>query len=310
MTTRSVGGGIIDLTRRDWQRDQLTAYYPGWPASGRLREFSKPLLSAAGDGIRAIRHPKSVTITCALKPAEGRPQITVRYTLSSGDDHVQVETVYSNPGTAPVSYDLVDVVRADRSFQKTPNGKADFFWAYDKWFGQAYGVLAPGREIQCASDSRYSRLRFIGRGGEGASEGRMTLAPQQKFTLERRIFPGHDLIHVKAIAAALRKKETVEVRLVVLETPGGNPVEGASVLGSWNGAGSGTCAAATDSNGQCTVTRTGIATSWHSGESPGSATATGIRISWPCTRWLLISDGSTGSSWKMPPRGSVFWPSA
>ena len=230
MTTRSVGGGIIDLTRRDWQRDQLTAYYPGWPGAGRAQNYEKPLLAPSGDGDRVVRHPKSISFSCALKGAAGQPRVEVRYTLESGAHHVRVETLYSNPDTKPVSFDLMDLLRADRSFQKTPNGKTDLFWVYDKWFGQAYGILSPGHRIQCASETRYSRLRFLSDAAPGEEAGRKTLGPSQKFTLVRQLFPGHDLIQVKAIAAALRGRPTVQVIVEVLENPGGRPVPNADVV--------------------------------------------------------------------------------
>ena len=47
------------------------------------------------------------------------------------------------------------------SFKKVPDGKTDLFWAYDSWFGQAYGAVFEEGSIEVKSDSKRSTLRFL-----------------------------------------------------------------------------------------------------------------------------------------------------
>ena len=212
MTVRHVGGAIIDLARRDRPIDQLSAYYPGVPDPGRVPlEFGTPLLLPAR---RIPNQPvvrgKSVTFSCPLKRTADEPAVEVRYVLEGGADSILVETVYSNPGEKPLTVDLIDAIRADRSFDKVPDGKTDLFWVYDSWFGQAYGLVCEGGAIEATSDSRRSTLKFLIDG-----KGSVDLAPGESFTLRRRIFPGRDLIQVKAIATRLSGGKTVTARIEV-----------------------------------------------------------------------------------------------
>ncbi|MFW6125144.1 MAG: hypothetical protein ACOC46_03260 [Pirellulales bacterium] len=163
MTVRDAGGSIIDLTLTGRQNDQLSAFYPG--AREHALRFAgvsaqAPAVYEASDLERLFLRGETVTLRCAAEAAEGKPAVEVRYTLADDEPFVLVETTYTNPGDAPLEVELTDAVRADRSFEAVPDGPAPLFWVYDKWFGQAYGVVAEGAQIAKESN-RGLALRYV-----------------------------------------------------------------------------------------------------------------------------------------------------
>ncbi len=145
MTVRDVGGCLIDLTRRDRQNDQLSAFYPG----AQLRdlkfagvEVEAPEVYEAADLGRVFVRARRVTLRLVAAPREKEPDVEVSYSLENGRPFVEVTTTFANRGTAPVDCELLDSIRADRTFEHGPERPAALFWVYDKHFGQAYGVVA------------------------------------------------------------------------------------------------------------------------------------------------------------------------
>src|SRR5262245_22480185 len=138
MTVRNVGGCLIDLTRRDRQSDQLSAFYPG--ASGRDLKFAGIDVEAPevydAEGLdRVFVRARRVTLKLVAAPREKEPDVAVSYTLEDGSPFVTVTTEFSNRGKSPVSTELVDSIRADRSFERSPEEFSDLLWAYDVHFG-------------------------------------------------------------------------------------------------------------------------------------------------------------------------------
>ncbi len=168
MTVRDVGGCLIDLTRRDRQNDQLSAFYPG----AQLRdlkfagiEVEAPLIYEAAELDRVFVQARRVTLRLVAAPRGKEPDVEVSYTLEDGWPYVLVTTTFSNRGTGPVDVELLDAIRADRTFESSPENPADLFWAYDKAFGQAYGVVADGHKI-LGANARRSLLRYQDRNGK------------------------------------------------------------------------------------------------------------------------------------------------
>ncbi len=217
MTVRNVGGAIIDLTHRNHQNDQLSAFYPGAQQRAWKLETvtEKETLPASGDD--------SVSIRLVSEPKEGEPDLELIYTLQDGWDYVLVETRFRNSGEKPVGVELVDAVRADHSFQKVPDGQTELFWVHDNWFNQAYAVVPDAHEIQTHSDARNSTLRYLSDG-----KTRITLDPHQSHTLIRRVTPGANLIDVKGTASRIRGNHPRRVTLSVRDTAG-KPVADAEV---------------------------------------------------------------------------------
>lgn len=227
MTVRDVGGCLIDLTRRDRQSDQLSAYYPG----AQLRDLKfggisveAPEVYEASELDRVFVKARRVTLRLVATPHEKEPDVEVAYTLEDGRPFVELTTTFTNRRTAPADVDLVDAIRADRSFEHGPESPADLFWAYDKHFGQAYGVLAEGHDIQ-GSNARRLMLRYRTRDGKVS----VRLAPGESYRLTRRIIPGANLFDVRRVADRLAGKPDRSVRLTVKDTAG-QPVAAADVV--------------------------------------------------------------------------------
>jgi hypothetical protein len=227
MTVRDVGGCLIDLTRRDRQSDQLSAFYPG----GSFRdlkfagiEVAAPTIYEAAELDRVFVRAHRVSLKLVATPRETEPDVEVTYALEDGQPFVLVTTTFANRGAAPVDIELVDAIRADRTFQHGTDGPAGRFWAYDKHFGQAYGVLADGHEILNAT-GRQLLLRYRNPHGKVAAR----LAPGESYRLTRRVIPGANLFDLQRVANRLAGKTDQPIRVSVKDTAG-RPIADADVV--------------------------------------------------------------------------------
>ena len=227
MTVRDVGGCLIDLTRRDRQNDQLSAFYPG----AQLRdlkfagiEVEAPSMYEAAELDRVFVQAKRVTLRLVAAPRGKEPDIEVSYTLEDGWPYVLVTTTFSNRGTGPVDVELLDAIRADRTFESSPENPVDLFWTYDKAFGQAYGVVADRHKI-LGANARRLLVRYQDRNGKVV----VPLAPGDSYHLVRRVIPGANLFDLERVADHLSGKREHPVRLVVKDTSG-RPVPEADVV--------------------------------------------------------------------------------
>ena len=232
MTVRDVGGCLIDLTRRDRQSDQLSAFYPG----AQLRdlkfagiEVEAPAIYEAAELDRVFVQARRVTLRLVAAPREKEPDVEVAYTLEDGWPYIQVTTTFANHGPTAVEAELRDAIRADRTFEHSPDGVGGPFWIYDKHFGQAYGVVADGREV-LGTSARQLLLRYQDRDRKVA----VRLAPGESYRLTRRVIPGANLFDIQRVAARLAGKTDHPVRLTVKDAAG-RPVPEADVVLAQNG---------------------------------------------------------------------------
>ncbi|MFO0893042.1 MAG: CehA/McbA family metallohydrolase [Isosphaeraceae bacterium] len=227
MTVRNVGGAVIDLTERERSNDQLSAFYPG-AGLRELRfagvEVQSPQVYEAEDFDRLFVRAGRVTLRLVAAPREKEPDVEVSYTLGDDWDHLLVTTTFSNRRSAPVEVEPVDSVRADGTFEFSGDSGGDLFWAYDRAFSQAYGILPEGRKV-LASSSRQRLIRYPDQDGKVA----IRLAPGESFRFTRRLIPGPHLFDVQRRARQLAGKSTRPIRLQVVDTAG-HPLPGAEVV--------------------------------------------------------------------------------
>jgi hypothetical protein len=249
MTVRDVGGCLIDLTRRDRPNDQLSAFYPG----GQLRdlkfagiEVEAPVIYEAAELDRVFVRARRVTLRLVAAPRGREPDIEMSYTLEEGWPYVLVTTTFSNRGDRPVDAELLDAIRADRTFQSSPETPGGHFWVYDKDFGQAYGVVADGHKIVAANARQYL-LRY----SDPAGKVVVPLPPGGSYRLVRRVIPGANPFDLERITNRLSGKTEHAVGLVVKDTSG-RPVAGADV--AFACAGKPQLHGRTDENGRLSVT--------------------------------------------------------
>ncbi|WP_165229739.1 CehA/McbA family metallohydrolase [Aquisphaera insulae] len=226
LTVREVGGAVIDLTRRDRPGDQLSAFYPG----AQLRELKfggieveAPTVYDTASLDRIFVKARRVTLRLVATPREREPDVEVSYTLEDGWPYVLVRTTYANRGAGPVDVSLVDSIRADHSFESSPEAPADLFWTYDRHFGQAYGV-APRDHLVKGVNARAILLRY--QNGEGKVAVR--LDPGARYTLERRLIPGGDTFQVRSLAGWPAGRPSRSAKVSVSSK--GRPVVGADVI--------------------------------------------------------------------------------
>ena len=134
MTVHNVGGAVIDLTVRDAQSDQLSAYYP----LGALYQLSGPIKAdgAIGPETKAAK-AGALTLRFAGPANDKRSTAEVAYTLADGSGWLKVVTRIRNTGSEPLEPRLADTIRADGEFTFGRQDELGLLWADDAF-------LAPG----------------------------------------------------------------------------------------------------------------------------------------------------------------------
>ncbi len=212
MTTKDVGGCLIDLTARDAQSDQLAAFYPGKKGA-----IYQSVAIGAGEGTvttgdNTVSAAQGMVIVSAPGSAE-KPEITTKYALGRADEFLSVTTVYRNIGNTALTISLEDDFRADggkEDMPRSPNGTADSFWLHDRFWGQAYVLEADSRKLQLNSDARTSQIRYV----DDAGESKLSIPPGESVTLTRRLYAGASRLDV---AAAQHRRAKAAVTPVELE---------------------------------------------------------------------------------------------
>ncbi len=229
MTVRNNGAMIIDLTRRDHPNDQLSVYHPnGMPLSFHSPDAIKIEADGTNVAVSDSLQVKGERITwqCSTTSPSGL-DVTVRYTLSDGSDALTADTLIRNSTNDPATFKLSDYIRADRTFEFGNDEETGLFWADDEWFGQAYGVMIPGRTLK-PSGSRGSVLQLL-----NESSDEVTLQPQAETTITRSIIPAASLLELRGRALVHSGRDTTPVKMLVTDAAG--PVEHAKVSVTMNG---------------------------------------------------------------------------
>ncbi len=228
MTVRNVGGAIIDLTLVAQPNDQLSAFYPG----GKSLDWRKVQIDAPNGADPAIEDPtkahikaEAVHLTVQTEATPAAPLIETRYTLADGNAFVLVETTWHNQTDKPIKISPVDELRADQSFERVEEGETTMYWVYDKWWDQAYGIVADGAQIDAgvALDKRTLAARYV-----VDDEKSVEIEPGSQFRLIRRVFPGRHHAQLREVAQHLAHNTLVETTLEVKDTQG-HPVVAADV---------------------------------------------------------------------------------
>jgi len=227
---REVGGALLDLTVNNDASDQLSAFHPG--AGKYALRFAHatsgadtPLGTEGGHGNRVVSiRDMSVQLTCRSLPADELPSLTVTYRLAHGKPYLLVTSIFSNRWDEPVEVELADRVYAEATFEYGGDSGTNLAWWYDKWFGQAYGIVAERHRVEQGQPvrKRGSTVRY-----SGNDESTVRIAPGDQYELVRRIYPGRNLIEVRAVANRLAGKTNHQVTVTVKDAAA--PVEAADV---------------------------------------------------------------------------------
>ena len=231
MTVKSVGAMIIDLTKRSEQNDQLSCYY----ANGMALIFNKPETVRIQADDKAIDNRdewqatgKQIAWQASTNSQSGL-EVTTRYSLSNDQDWLVAETVVKNSKDQPITQEISDLIRADKTFEFGNDVATGLFWASDDFFRQAYGVLVEGRTLTLTG-SRKTVLKM----SDSKNSDQVKLAPGESYTISRKIFPGSSLLDVRRIANNLCSVTTAPVKIRVED--GNGPVVHAKVSVKTGGA--------------------------------------------------------------------------
>lgn len=186
MTTRDVGGCLIDLTTNDAPSDQLACFYPG------KKGVAYRIVGTSSE-------PKAVGVSVVATGDAGRPTIETDYVLEAGSNSLFVTTMYSNESDKEMTVQVADDFRMDGGKEdvvRSPNGVAEQFWLSDRYWGQSYAVAA-GRKLQLNSDARTTQIDYL----TDAGDSKVKLAPNKHHVMSRRVYPGRNIFDVRAALA-------------------------------------------------------------------------------------------------------------
>lgn len=239
MTVRDIGGALIDFTTRKNSSDQLSAFYPG-KREYKYREAiiqntdlsNKKFELSYSTAPAEVKRGKLIAIKFAAAAADGKPQVVTTYRLAADSRFLEVLTELKNPHSAPLTVELADDARIDggkEDMQKSPNGEAKMFWAYDRFWNQAYGLTAVAGEklsgeMLMNSDARVSTFQYKTADGKTS----VTLAPGESITITRRLWAGPNLLDVMAGQPRDKAAELKRVKLA-LKDRAGQPISRAIV---------------------------------------------------------------------------------
>ncbi|MCA9079642.1 MAG: CehA/McbA family metallohydrolase [Planctomycetaceae bacterium] len=215
MTVRQVGGCLIDFTTREHQSDQLSCFYPGqrdYPySSWTAATATENSITIMPDQQRRSGH---VSVTVRSEGNATRPTVETTYELGADDQVLKVSSRYSHSTGAPILVTLQDDMRIDggkEDLAKSPNGTHDWYWAEDRYWGQAYGFRATGYKVQSNSDSRRGHLTYLGKG----SQDMITLKAGGEFVLRRELACGRDRSQARGAYARTDGESVILVTLTI-----------------------------------------------------------------------------------------------
>lgn len=229
-TVRDVGGCIIDLTTRQQQADQLTAYYPGqrlfayreWQV---LDEREQPLNLQVNASVTV----EQGVIVVKSPATEQQPEVTMTYRLVADEPYLTVTTHLLNTGSTSLEIPLVDdllVEGATETVDRSPAGKGVMAWAHAREQQQAYALSLGGDGVSLESETKGAITTVKYLVAENASTIR--LQPKAEFTWVRFLCPGVNLLDVRADLLELRGDEVLPAAFLVRTSAG--PVPNADVV--------------------------------------------------------------------------------
>lgn len=209
LTVRNVAGALIDFTFRKRSNDQLSAFFPG---AGRYDYRSAVVV---GEGEEQLLLVKAAA-------AEKKPEVTTSYRLATKPLRMIITTDYRNASEEPLTVELVDAIRADKSFQSGSVEALGLFWVYDEYWDQAYGVVAADHQVVADANSGRPFIRYA---KEGKTE--VTIAPGESYQLVRSLIPGRNQLDILAGAHQFAGHLVQPYKMWVVDSAG--PVRRAQV---------------------------------------------------------------------------------
>ncbi|MCA9200275.1 MAG: CehA/McbA family metallohydrolase, partial [Planctomycetales bacterium] len=220
MTVRDVGGCVIDLTRRDIQSDQLSCFYPG---AGALQWQFPP-----NARIAMAQQAATVGLTLTSPASEGKPEVQLVYSLTDGQPFLQIATSFQNPHAEPIQVEMLDAIRADRSFSFELDAAQTTLIFSDDWWRQAYAVVPEQQLVSGVGDSIQRNRPILTYSETALTEPVMLEAGAGTEPIVRRLIPAANTLELASILRRLQNTSQHDVKLNVVDAAG--PIENAQVL--------------------------------------------------------------------------------
>ncbi|NOY42972.1 MAG: CehA/McbA family metallohydrolase [Planctomycetes bacterium] len=230
MTTAGVGGCVIDLTLRRKPNDQLNVYYPAAGRALRLREIladGKILFAAddSGEVTNKVDEPiaaQEFVFVLDAVAKKGKAKVQVEYRFAKGDKSLRVETTYSNPTDQSIKIAANDKLRADGEFEFGSDETHNLLWAYDSFWGQAYGILAERGKLHADPERmKKSPPKFGYQWGYGLEEAPSAqMPPGVSGSLVRHLFPVQNLLDLRRFVG-IRANDSIVAANIKIVDPNG-----------------------------------------------------------------------------------------
>lgn len=229
MTVRNVGGCLLDLTTRQYESDQLSAFYP----ARRKHVFTDVAVKVSSTSETHERNGKIVSktvssgsVTVSAPGSDTQPSLSVTYSLTQDSPGLNVASTWTNTTPSDLQLTLEDDLRVDggnEDMVKAPNGVYEQFRIQDIHWQQAYGISSEGYQLRCNGNSRETVIVY-----EPADGREIVLRPGQSFILNRTVLVGRDLPEVMALHDQSRKRPLTTAVLKITDAAG-NPIPDARI---------------------------------------------------------------------------------
>ncbi len=213
MTVRGVGGCIVDLTRRQFPNDQLSAFYPAG-ARYLFEDKSTVAIQVDGKPVKLDAASPSVSgseITWSCKSSSsvsGDNSIcTLTYRLNPKLTGIEVTVNVQDEAGKPFKIAAFDSVRADRTFVFEQKADDKFATIADDYFCQAYAIASDAATKYEWSKDRLRRLSY-----------RSTKEDEQKSAWTTTVTPGSSVLDLREL---LSGEPTVQTRIAINDPQGG-----------------------------------------------------------------------------------------
>lgn len=206
MTVRNVGAMLIDFTTRAAQSDQLSCFYP---AGARYTFNDAASAVVTLDGRESALssqqrfEARKLSITFKGPALKGEPSTaTVTYSLGDGDAALGYQVELDNRSEAALSLPVQDLIRCDgKTFQFGNDEASKLFWAEERFFHQAYGLLPDGGVMQRGKDGRSLTITI---GDDEDAENAANVEPGQSQRWAGKLVCSQGLPGVRSLARAVR----------------------------------------------------------------------------------------------------------
>lgn len=225
MTVRGVAGMLIDFSRRYFESDQLSCFYP---AAGRYTFEDPSAYQCVVDGTEkelltlATVQGGAITLRLGGSPlAADGTSATVTYTLADGEDSLQYTVEIANESSEAREVMIEDALRCDGNlFTASTDPTSGAFFAVDLYFGQGYGIVSDSGPIQAKGTRPYLL--------QPEAEAKSDVASGESLRWAGRIACSQGQPGLQSWARSLAANKPIFPMQLKLQSPQG-PVEHASV---------------------------------------------------------------------------------